>query len=88
MIHLAMLNENNICEGIKTVKEMIADGRHIEIPTPDFDSYIWKKYENDQWSIEKFVPDYAQIELSRMEKLEQSQSDQDEIIMNLLLGGI
>lgn len=85
MIYYAELNENNICIGVKTVKDVIEDSRHIEIPQPDFDYYVWRKYENEQWSEEKYVPDYGQIELDRMEALEQSQADQDELLMQLVL---
>mgnify|MGYP001371855877 CR=1 FL=1 len=56
MIHLAELNENNICIGVKTVMYMINDGKHIEIPEPDFEYYAWRKYENGEWSTEKYEP--------------------------------
>jgi hypothetical protein len=56
MVHLAELNENSICIGVKTVKYFIDDGRHVEIESPDFDYYLWRKYENDQWSEQKFEP--------------------------------
>lgn len=72
MVHLAELNENNICIGIKTVKSFIDDSKHVEIPEPDFDYYSYRKYENGQWSEEKFIPDHAQIELDRMEAVEQA----------------
>lgn len=57
MIHLAELNENGICISVKTTKNMIDDGRHVEIETPDFDYYVWRKYENGQWSQEKYPPE-------------------------------
>ncbi|MGM1048409.1 MAG: hypothetical protein ACQEXX_20030 [Bacillota bacterium] len=88
MVFLAQLNENNICVSILQTSEMINDGRHIEIDTMDFDYYSFRKYENSQWSQEKYVPDYAKIELTRMEQLEKSQSDQDELIMQIMLGGV
>ncbi|MEC0092512.1 hypothetical protein [Paenibacillus macquariensis] len=88
MIILAELNESNVCIGVKSVISMINDGKHIEIETADYEHYAFRKYENGQWSTEKFVPEYAQIELSRMERLEQSQSEQDGLLMELMLGGI
>ncbi len=96
MIHLAELNQDNVCIGTKTVKSMINDGRHVEIGQPDFDYYSFRKYDEETgWSVDKFLPDYPQIELDRMAELEarnvqleQSQADQDEIIMELLLGGM
>ncbi|MET3846882.1 hypothetical protein [Paenibacillus sp. OAE614] len=87
MVILAELNANNVCIGVKMVNEMIDDGRHIEIENMDFDFYSYKKYEDGKWSDEKFMPDYAQIELDRMEKMEKSQADQDELIMQIMLGG-
>lgn len=56
MIHLAELNHNNICIGTKTVSEFIEDGKHVEIDSADFELYSWRKYENGQWSSEKFEP--------------------------------
>lgn len=87
MVTLAELNENNICKGVKQVLEMINDGHHVEIENYDFDYYVYRKYENGQWSEEKFLPDAPQVELTRMEKLEKSQTDQDELIMQIMLGG-
>ena len=86
MIHLAELNENDICVGVKTVRKAINDGMHIEIESPNFEYYSFRKYENGKWSEEKYVPNHAQIELDHMEALEQSQADQDAIIMDLVLG--
>lgn len=83
MKHLAELNEFNICIGTKTVKNMINDGRHVEIPEPDFDYYVYRKYENGQWSDEKFLPEAPQIELGRIEKLEQENELLKGAIMDL-----
>ncbi|MYX18869.1 hypothetical protein GTY77_02085 [Streptomyces sp. SID8380] len=88
VVFLAQLNDNNICYGIMQTDSYINDGRHVEIDRLDFDYYGYRKYENGQWSEEKYVPDHAQIELTRMEQLEKSQADQDELIMQLVLGGV
>ncbi|MGF7046407.1 hypothetical protein J2T13_000883 [Paenibacillus sp. DS2015] len=88
MIFLAQLNENNVCIAVIQTSGMISGGRHVEIDTLDFDYYNLRKYEDGQWSEKKYVPDYAQIELSRMEQLEMSQVSQDEVIMQLMLGGM
>jgi hypothetical protein len=56
MVHLAELNENSICVGVKTVKYFIDDGRHVEIETPDYEYYVWRKYENGEWSEKKYEP--------------------------------
>lgn len=83
----AQLNENNICIGVSMLSGEVDYPNMIEIPAVDED-YLNRKYEDDKWSEEKFVPDYSQIELDRLETLEQSQAEQDEIIMQLLLGGM
>ncbi|GIO63586.1 hypothetical protein [Paenibacillus cineris] len=88
MVNLALLNDNNICIGVQQALGMIDDGKHVEIDTNDFDYYVYRKYENGQWSEEKYVPEAPQVELTRMEKLEQSQADQDELIMQIMLGGM
>lgn len=88
MVILAELNENNVCIGVKQTLDMINDGRHVPIDNYDFEYYVYRKYEDGQWSQEKYVPDAAQVELSRMEKLEKSQADQDELIMTIMLGGM
>lgn len=80
MIHLAELNEHNICVGTKTVKSMIEDGRHVEIESPDFEYYSWRKFQEDGWSEEKFVPDAIAIEQTTIEKL---QKDLDDSVMEL-----
>ncbi len=56
MVILAELNNNNVCVGVKIVKAIINDGKHIEIPVFDSDYYLWRKYENGQWSEEKYLP--------------------------------
>lgn len=87
MVTLAELNENNVCIGVKQTKNLINDGKHVEIESMDYEYYSYRKYENETWSDEKFMPDYPQIELDRMEKMEKSQADQDELIMQIMLGG-
>lgn len=87
MVLSALLNENNICIGVQQTTSVIDDGKHVEIESFDAEYYLYRKYENGQWSDEKYVPDAAQVELTRMEKLEKSQADQDELIMQIMLGG-
>lgn len=50
------LNENNICIGVKVVSGEINLSNHIPIETADFDYYVWRKYENGEWSEQKFEP--------------------------------
>lgn len=84
MFIYAELNNENVCTGIKTVHEEMKFDNHILIPEYDM-SYLFKKYENGVWSEEQFLPDAGAIQLSRMEQLEKSQADQDELLMQLML---
>lgn len=91
MFHYAELNEQNVCIGVKSVHEEMNYPNHVLIPEHD-PSYLFKKYENGQWSEEQFLPDAGAIQLTRMEQLEKrnaelekSQADQDELLMQLML---
>ena len=53
MICMVELNENNIAIGLKMVKSEINDHRHVRVDEMDED-ILWRKYENGQWSDEKF----------------------------------
>jgi len=87
MIHLAELNQNNICIGVKTTKSHINDGKHVEIPEPNFDYYVWRKYENGQWSTEKYEPETT-APLSEFEEAKQRILDLEAAIAAILGGAI
>jgi len=87
MIHLAELNENNICIGVKTVLHMIDDGKHVEIPEPNFDYYVWRKYENGEWSTEKYEPE-STAPLSEFEETKQRIADLEAAIAAILGGAV
>lgn len=55
MVFYAQLNESNICIGISILKDEVNLPNMIEIPSADED-YRWRKYENGEWSEEKFLP--------------------------------
>lgn len=84
MLNYAELNEQNVCIGVKSVHAEIDLPNHILIQEYD-PSYLLKKYENEQWSEEQFLPDAGEIQRTRMEQLEKSQADQDELLMQLML---
>lgn len=67
--YYAELNDNNICIGVSCLKSEIDRQDMIRIDKY-CEEYLWKRYENNEWSEEKFVPDLG-IELTRMEELEQ-----------------
>ncbi len=50
----AVINSKGICETVKMVNGAIDRSDHIEIP--DMGDYMYRKYENGQWSAEKFEP--------------------------------
>jgi len=87
MIHLAELNENNICIGVKTVLHMIDDGKHVEIPEPNFDYYVWRKYEDGEWSTEKYEPE-STAPLSEFEETKQRIADLEAAIAAILGGAL
>ena len=87
----AQLNENNICIGISQLSGEVIQSNMIEIQSAD-NSYMWKKYENKAQSTGTFEPvstapitEFEQIKANQ-ELILQSQSNQDEIIMNLVMG--
>ena len=87
MIHLVELNENNICIGVKTVLHMIDDGKHVEIPEPNFDYYVWRKYENGEWSTEKYEPE-STAPLDEFEETKQRIADLEAAIAAILGGAV
>ncbi|KHF26827.1 hypothetical protein LR68_04352 [Anoxybacillus sp. BCO1] len=94
MYHYAELNHENICIGVKTVKDVMTSTNLIPIDeaNPDF---LFRKFENGNWSLEKYLPDAAAIQLSEFEKLKQENTElkqRQQIIQqaldDLLLGGM
>ena len=56
MVYYAWLNNDNICVNIWALKgEVLAAPNTVKIPGYNED-YIHRKYENGQWSEEKFEP--------------------------------
>lgn len=51
----AQLNANNICIGISQLSGEVQGTNMIPIESMDTD-YIWRKYENGEWSTEKYEP--------------------------------
>lgn len=87
MFFYAVLNDQNVVVGVSALSSEVVQPNMVEINEMDYD-LMNRKYEGGEWSSEKFIPDYAQIELSRMETLEQSQQEQDDLLMEIMLGGI
>lgn len=80
----AQLNENGICVGVSRLSGEVNTTNMIQIPTADPD-YIWRKFENGQWSVEKFEPETT-APVTEFEETKQRVSDL-EMAMAVILGG-
>lgn len=86
MKHYAELNSNGICVSIKTVLSELNDSNLVEIEQYDT-SYMYKKYENGQWSVEQYIPDSNQIVLTEFEKVKERQQLMQQALDDLILNG-
>ena len=68
MFTYAIIDSDNLCVGISQLSEEVNQTDMIEIPTYN-DDYIFRKYENGQWSAEKFEPTPSEPPLSPMDML-------------------
>jgi len=93
LFYYAQLNEQKICIGISS---LAGDTESPDmIPVPNYsDDYMWRKFENGEWSTEKFPPPEPvnQKPLSEeVEDLKKADLDNKEAIASLfemLLGGV
>ena len=81
----AQLNENNICIGVSQLSGEVDAPNMVSIPEFTED-YIWRKYEDGEWSEEKFEPQTT-APLTEFEKLKQDQELIKEALDELILGG-
>jgi hypothetical protein len=51
----AVLDENGVCTGISELSGIVGADNMVQIPEKSND-YMWRKYENKQWSKQKFAP--------------------------------
>lgn len=57
MFYYAKLNENLICTEIITRTELLPAGLSGYVKLPEYNqTYLWRKWEGDQWSQETFEP--------------------------------
>ncbi|HBC94312.1 MAG TPA: hypothetical protein DCZ10_15795 [Pelotomaculum sp.] len=75
----AQLNENNICIGVSQLSGTVEAPNMIQIDTIDTDK-IWRKYENGQWSAEKYEPQST----APLTEFEQLRADVDQLIISSL----
>ena len=79
MFCYAQLNENNICIGVSQLLGENTSDNMILIEQVDSD-YLWRKYENDQWSVEK----YESQSTTPLAEFEQLRADVDQMIISNL----
>lgn len=86
-VYQAVLNDDNVCVGLKQTKEKIDDDYHIEIDSMDND-YMWRKYDDGEWSDDKHKPesdnDTEELTLDDLKKqADDADIDQSEAILEL-----
>jgi len=80
----AQLNENNICIGISQLSGDVIQSNMIEIQSFDNDK-LWRKYENEAWSVEKFEPQ-STAPISEFEQLKVEQQVLSDTVAEILMG--
>lgn len=84
MYYYAQLNENNICTGVSQLSGEVIQDKLISIENMSAD-YLWRKYENGQWSAEKYEPQ-STAPITEFEETKQRVSDL-EMAMAAVIGG-
>lgn len=99
MFYYAQLNEDNICITISRLNNQVNHDNMILLENYDED-YIWRKYENGEWSEEKFEPEPepeppSEVDLlkAKIQSLEEYSEEHEAALIELteliisLLGG-
>lgn len=86
MYFYAQLDENNICIGISQLSGQVEASNMVPIDNLDIDK-IWRKYENGQWSAEKYEPQTT-ASLTDYELTKQRLDDIESAIAAILGGGM
>jgi hypothetical protein len=85
MYFYAQLDENNICIGISQLSGQVEASNMVPIDNLDIDK-IWRKYENGQWSVEKYEPQTT-APLAEFEQMQQQLQLMQLALDELILGG-
>ena len=85
MNYYAQINENNIVIGISQLSEETKNDELIKIESYDED-YLWRKYENGVWSIEKYLPPTPIKPTSELDSFNDYIVDMDYRLLVLELG--
>lgn len=84
MYFYAQLNEHNVCIGVSQLSGPVDNSNMIPIDNMDID-LIWRKYENGQWSEEKYEPT-STAPIDEFEEIKQRVADL-EMAIAAVLGG-
>lgn len=84
MYYYAQLNKNNICVAVSCLSGQVNSPDMIPIDSFNAD-FIWRKYENGQWSQEKYEPQTT-APLTDYEQTKQRLDDL-ELAVATILGG-
>jgi len=85
MFFYAQLNENKICIGVSQLSGAVESPNLVPIDGLDTDK-IWRKYENGEWSSEKYEPETT-APVTEFEETKQRVSDL-EMAIAAILGGV
>jgi len=85
MYFYAQLDENNICIGISQLSGQVEASNMVPIDNLDIDK-IWRKYENGQWSVEKYEPQTT-APLAEFEQMQQQLQLMQLALDEIILGG-
>lgn len=86
MFYYAQLDENNICIGVSCLSGEVQNDNLVRIDSMN-DDYIWKKYENEQWSTEKFEPE-STAPLTEFEETKQRVADVENAVASIIGGAM
>lgn len=84
MCFYAQLDSNNICVGLSRLGGEVTQDNLIRIEAFDADLY-WRKYENGQWSVDKFEP-ASTAPLDDFEQTKQRVDLLEDAVNSLVLG--
>lgn len=85
MLYYAKLNENQICTEIITRTELLPAGLSGYVKLPEYNqTFLWRKWEGDQWSQETHEPAVSfELLQQRIQDLEEENSSLQAVIADL-----
>lgn len=86
--HFALLNDENICFAILSSVKEPEQGNFVEVETNDLSVYEYRKYENGQWSAEKYLPPEPPIQTTIEEQIYAENLYQTALLELQMMGGV